>query len=127
MRGVNRIGIGYLLAQPDLNWEVGGVGDFNRDGYPDILWRHYGTGGQNQVWYMKGAARKGTATVPTFANLDWKIGGVGDFNRDGYPDILWRLDGTGGKNAVWYMKGVTQTGSANLPALADINWRIENH
>jgi hypothetical protein len=127
MRGVNRIGIGYLLAQPDLNWEVGGVGDFNRDGYPDILWRHYGTGGQNQVWYMKGAARKGTATVPTFANLDWKIGGVGDFNRDGYPDILWRLDGTGGKNAVWYMKGVTQTQSANLPALADINWRIENH
>jgi len=29
--------------------------DFNGDGYEDILWRYYGTGGSNRVWLLGGA------------------------------------------------------------------------
>jgi FG-GAP-like repeat/FG-GAP repeat len=126
MKGVTLIGTASLPARTDLNWQIVGVGDFNRDGWPDILWRYYGTGGMNAVWYMKRAAWIGGAGIPARTDLNWTIGGVGDFNRDGWPDILWRYYGTGGKNAVWYMKGAAMTGTATLPALTDLNWQIEN-
>ena len=46
-----------------------------------------------------------------------------DFNGDANADILWRNTVTG-QNMVWYMNGVTFTGSASIPALADTNWAI---
>jgi len=127
MKGVNRIGIGYLPAQADLNWQIGGVGDFNRDGWPNILWRYNGAGGLNQVWYMKGTTRTWTAALPAQADLNWQIGGVGDFNGDGWADILWRFYGAGGANGLWYMRRATRIGTASPPAVTDLNWRIENH
>ena len=42
--------------------------------------------------------------------LDWKMSGIGDFNKDGNPDILWRNPSTG-ENLVWYMEGVAHTGT----------------
>jgi len=50
-----------------------------------------------------------------------------DFNGDGQEDILWRYNGSGGKNALWYMKGATKIGYADVPAVTDLNWKIENH
>ena len=29
--------------------------DFNGDGFEDILWRYYGTGGYNRVWFLGSA------------------------------------------------------------------------
>jgi hypothetical protein len=124
MKGVTRTGSSSLLAVSDLNWKIGGTGDFNGDGWPDILWRYYGSGGTNVVWYMKGATRTGSATLPAVTDLNWQIGGTGDFNGDGWPDILWRYNGSGGKNVVWYMKGATRTGTATLPAITDLNWKV---
>jgi hypothetical protein len=36
------------------HWSLNGVSDFNRDGNPDLLWRHQETG-RNVVWQMGGA------------------------------------------------------------------------
>jgi hypothetical protein len=127
MKGATRIGSASLPGLIDLNWQIVGTGDFNRDGWPDILWRYNGSGGANLVWYMQGATRTGTASVLAVTDLNWKIGGAGDFNGDGWPDILWRYSGSGGKNCIWHMKGATRIGSANLLAVTDLNWRIENH
>jgi hypothetical protein len=126
MPGSKIIGSAFLLAVTDLNWKIVGTGDFNGDGWPDILWRNY-VSGYNVVWYMKGATYKSTAYLTAVTDLNWQIVGTGDFNGDGWPDILWRYYGSGGKNAVMYMKGATCIGSADVPAVTDLNWRIENH
>ena len=61
--------------------------------------------------------------LPTVADPNWTIVGVGDFNGDSDPDILWRNTSTG-QNAVLYMNGVTVTGADFLPTVADPNWNI---
>jgi hypothetical protein len=127
MKGASYLGAAYLPVATDLNWQIVGTGDFNGDGWPDILWRYYGSGGKNAVWYMKGATYLGAAYLPAATELNWQIVGTGDFNGDGWPDILWRYNGSGGANAVWYMKGATYLGSAALTAVTDLNWKIENH
>jgi hypothetical protein len=125
MRGAARIGSASLPAITDLNWQIVGTGDFNGDGWPDILWRYNGSGGANVVWYMKSATRTGSASLLAVTDLNWQIAGIGDFfSRDGWPDILWRYNGSGGKNVVWYMQGATRIGSASLLSVTDLNWKI---
>jgi len=96
--------------------------DFNNDGSVDILWRNYGTGG-NEVWLMNGAVRSSTVSLQAEAGLDWRIVGTGDFNRDGKVDLLWR-NYTNGQNRVWYMNGTAVTGTASLPVQPDVNYQV---
>jgi hypothetical protein len=123
MDGVNVTSTSTLPAVPDLNWQVVGVGDFNGDGKPDLLWRNSSTG-QNVIWFMDGDNPIGygwLATIPPA--WGWQIVGVGDFNHDGKPDILWRNSSTGA-NVVWYMNGATQTGAEWIPTISDTTWQI---
>jgi hypothetical protein len=122
--GVTYIGEAALTPVIDLNWQIAGTGDFNGDGKTDILWRYYGLGGYNYVWYMDGVTSIGGASLTPVADLNWAIAGTGDFNRDGKVDILWRYYGAGGYNYVWYMDGVTDIGGASLPPVIDLNWQI---
>ncbi|OPX97210.1 MAG: Subtilisin E precursor [Syntrophorhabdus sp. PtaB.Bin006] len=46
-----------------------------------------------------------------------------DFNNDGKPDILWR-NTSNGQNLVWYMNGVTRTGSVYLTTVTSQAWKI---
>ena len=87
-----------------------------------IYWRNTLTG-QNVVWYMNGATRKGYAYLPTLADQNWKMTGITDHNKDGYPDLYWRNTSTG-ENVVWYMNGATRKGYAYLPTLTDQNWKM---
>jgi len=102
--------------------QSGPLTSFNGDDKPDILWMNTSTG-QICVWYMDGVTRTGLDSLPTVADLNWRIEGVGDFNGDGDPDILWR-NTSSGQNCVWYMNGATRTGADSLPTVADPNWRI---
>ena len=104
MNGTNWTGSADLSAVADLNWQIVGTGDFNRDGNVDILWRYNGPGGYNVIWYMNGTNWAGTVDLSGVSDLNWQIVGTGDFNLDGDVDILWRYNGTGGYNHVWYMK-----------------------
>jgi hypothetical protein len=50
-----------------------------------------------------------------------RVGIQSDFNRDGNPDILLRNASTG-ENAVWFMDGISRTGTASLPIASVLAW-----
>jgi hypothetical protein len=117
MNGVTLTGTAFLPSSaPGSGWQIVGVADFNSDGKPDLLWRN-SLSGQNAVWYMNGVTLTGTAFLPSCDPASgWQIVGVADFNLDGKPDILWR-NGLSGQNALWYMNGVTLSGTAFLTSV----------
>ena len=87
-------------------WDIKGTGDFNGDGYIDLLW-YQGSTGVVGVWYMNGTA----PIVPDFldrgmlASTGAELMGTGDYNRDGNPDLVWYHNDTG-KMEFWLMSGV---------------------
>ena len=85
----------------DTNWKIVGIGDFNNDGQPDILWQHQTTGSLS-AWLMNGTSLASLATVTpgVVSDTNWKIVGIGDFNNDGQPDILWQHQTTGSLSVV---------------------------
>ena len=72
------------------NWTTiaGDAGDFNGDGFADVLWRD--RNGTVTNWLggdqgFEGNFDDGSAS----AALKWYFGAVGDFNGDGLSDVVW--------------------------------------
>ncbi len=91
----------------DTNWYIGGVGDFDRDGATDIVWRNDATG-QNKIWLLNAedGSLKESVAVVTESNTGWVMSGVGDYNSDNQPDILWR-NVNNGNVMIWVMDGTS--------------------
>ena len=98
--------IGALNITNSNPWQVVSVNDFNHDGHPDLLWQDPHSGWA-QIWYLGGPDG---ITLSTAANLTlsnpWRVVGTGDFNNDGFPDVLWQ-DPVSGTVQLWYMGGTT--------------------
>ncbi|MBZ5640777.1 MAG: FG-GAP-like repeat-containing protein, partial [Acidobacteriia bacterium] len=105
MNGTVKIGESSLGTAPSSDWQIQGVGDFDGNGSSDVLWRVASTG-QVRAWLMNGSTIASTASMPTEPPTSgWQIQGVGDFNADGKPDVLWR-NSTTGQVGAWLMNGV---------------------
>jgi hypothetical protein len=102
-------------ASAATGWEIRGTGDFDRDGYTDILWWHPASG-YLSVWLMNGNAVRATPLISQrqWQFPGWDLKGTGDFNQDGYPDLLWHNQTTG-EVAVWLLRGMTFTRQVTLP------------
>jgi hypothetical protein len=125
MNGTNMASSAHLNpVSVDANWRIVGSGDFNGDGKADLVWQH--TDGWLAVWYMDGATMVSSHYLNPnqIANTDWRVMGVGDFNRDGRPDLVWQH--TNGSLWVWYMNGPNVLGSAvpNPGQVENTGWRI---
>jgi len=97
-------------------WNLVGIGDFNRDGNPDVVWQDP-VSGAVQVWYLGGPDGVTLLSATNITNENpWKVVSVADFNQDGHPDLLWE-DPASGFSQIWYMggsEGVTLLGAADL-------------
>lgn len=65
--------------------------DFNADGYSDLLWFHADYAAGNHavaIWSMLGPTVVTTSGAP-WVGSDYRIAGGGDFDGDGFGDILW--------------------------------------
>jgi hypothetical protein len=128
---VNPIDIGYGTSP----WTVVGTGDFDGNGYADILWRNFDTG-EVGIWLMSNGNVVSKAIVP--GDTSWMIKGVGDFNGDGMADILWQNNASNALS-IWFMNGtqiisdagfgpanggwnIVGTGDFNGDGIADILW-----
>ena len=126
-------GTGYTNSQADFTWQVQATGDLNGDGRQDIIWRNVGTGpgrGALYVWLMNGAQIAASTYLDPIAT-DWQIQGTGDFNGDGWSDILWRNTNAAapdaGKLYVWMMNGAAVTAGTGFTSdQANFTWDVKS-
>ena len=73
-----------ILPTGSVLWDIVGTGDFNADGWPDIVFQ----GGQNvAAWLMKATSYDRSVALPR-TPPDWKVASSGDFNNDRKPDLV---------------------------------------
>lgn len=105
MNGLVPANTDNFLSTSSAGWTVQGVGDFNRDGYSDVVFRNAGSG-QEAVWYtsaLRVVSRDNF--LPPRSGSSWRIAAVGDFDRDGYPDLVWQNTSTRAVE-IWLMTGL---------------------
>ena len=125
-------------------WKIAGIGDFNGDGRSDILWRNVNGTLSSWLGNANGGFSDNGGVVNQVVASSWKIAGNGDFNGDGFDDILWRNDN--GQLSQWLGRangGFTDngaiasrsvptawktagTGDFNGDGRSDILWRNDN-
>jgi choice-of-anchor C domain-containing protein len=118
--------LGYMIE--DHDWQILDFTDFNKDGYPDLLWQHQGTGDIN-IWLMDGLTVTDAIAGGGVEDPYGRIISAADFNDDGYPDYLWQHQ-LRGDIYVWYTGWDTWwdtfivTGGMPIKGVDDIEWKI---
>ena len=98
-----------VSVNPGPDWHVKGTGDFNGDGFSDILWQD--DSGEVSIWEMNGTSVIGAASIGN-PGPSWHALGTGDFNGDGRADILWQ--NSSGQVVTWEMNGTSLISSNSL-------------
>jgi hypothetical protein len=112
-----------------LDWTLAGVGDFDADGRADVLWRHTGVGGSGgtgnlAMWQFDTAGTIINGNVfYTGVPLEWRVDGIGDMNRDGYSDLVWRNTRTGDVG-IWNMVGRSAVAMPTIARGVGLAWQI---
>jgi hypothetical protein len=127
-QGTTMTGFAWLSQSSVPGWNIVGIGDFNGDGHPDVIWQNEATR-QAIVWLLGGAqgvTLLGTSWISQGDVPGWTIVATGDFNVDGHPDVIWQNDVT--RQVIGWLlggaQGTTHLGSAWLTATGAPGWRI---
>lgn len=107
--GVTRIG--SRTFNVTAGYFVGASGDFNHDGYADLVF----TSAKRDLWLWTNR-HDGTFTSTQIGSYPdrWQLVGAGDIDGDGDDDLLWE-DPSDCEFAYWLMKGGTRVSSKVIP------------
>jgi hypothetical protein len=110
----NVVRVETLPRTADPNWLLDTAVDVNNDQSVDLFWRNQNTGA-TLIWQLNSGKFVKVATLgaPRVA-AGWRAVGGGDFNRDGFNDVVWFNDTTN-KTSIWTMRGL------NVRSLTMIN------
>ncbi|HEX8840184.1 MAG TPA: VCBS repeat-containing protein [Sphingomicrobium sp.] len=114
---------GFHIIVPN-DWHVVGTGDFNGDGYDDILWRSDAGTVREWLGQADGLFHGNVANLDITVPTDWNVAGIADFNGDGYADILWRSDAGTVRDWLGQADGGFHGNVANLNITVPLDWRI---
>ena len=143
LNGTNGFAVNGIDSSEDSGYSVSGAGDFNGDGFFDFIIgaRYADPGGDNEgrAYLVFGASNIGSGGTIEANNLNGSNGfdingnvearhiggavsGIGDFNGDGYDDVLLSsyTEGTayaGGAFVVFGGSNVGSSGTLNLSSL----------
>lgn len=112
MQGASYLGAQFLRngTSPGSGWRIVGTGDFNRDGYLDVLFRN---GDRLMIWLLKKGNYYSSATVSFSGTITgWQLAALTDFNSDKYTDLLWQHPN--GALRGWLMTGASARNIVNL-------------
>ena len=111
----------------DIDWQIAGSADFDRDGARDLLFRHRFSGAF-ALWRMDGATRIEGRPLPWMAPPEWELRAIGDLDGNGSADLVWQLRSIHGTNvqSVWLMDGLTVLSGPPLGPFPSVDpaWRI---
>jgi hypothetical protein len=113
-----------LSSSQTANFQAAVPGDFNHDGYPDVVWQEPSIGAA-QVWYLGGPQGVSITDAADLTQANpWQIVGIADFNGDGNPDVLWQ-DPVHGAVQVWYLGGLLGNQIIGTADITTSNpWRV---
>ncbi len=122
MNGLTRSAVVPLVI-PGLTADerIVGSGDFEGNGQLGLLLHRQAVGTARVVAFL-GATAVGSRPLAT-PGSEWRLAAVGDYNRDGQPDVVWRSERTG-QNVIWLLRNLSLVQSVPLPDISDQRWQI---
>lgn len=123
--GTTWLGTEVVTSSAGSEWIVAGTGDFNRDGFSDLLWQHQTTR-QLIVWYMRGRTLLRWKWLSQAVLPGWRAAAVADLNRDGHADVVWQHVTTR-QVVAWHLAGLdgdARTGFAFLSEAGVLDWSV---
>jgi hypothetical protein len=121
MSGNTLIGGGAVSPNPGPAWQAIGTGDFNHDGFSDILFQNKSTG-QVSVWEISGNTLIGGGPVSPNPGPSWHAIGTGDFTHDGFSDDILFQNSSTGQVSIWEMEGNRLIGGGPVSANPGTSW-----
>src|SRR5262249_11844057 len=107
----------HFVKDWDLSWHAIASGDYNHDGFTDVIWDN--GNGVEGGWMINSAGQiGGTLTLPSFPA--WQVVPNGDSNHDGNTDVMGQT--ADGLVAGWFMGDGPRQGSATIQNMA--GWTV---
>ena len=118
----NHVNASYVLP---AGWHIEGAGDFNGDGRDDLLLRNDNGAVTEWLGQANGGFFSNHAVAAYGLSTSWHVDAIGDFNGDGYDDLLLRNDNGSVTNWLGQAGGSFVSNHVNANYALPAGWQVE--